>query len=189
MTRLGSWKLWRGQRRSGRRVFTVGIVLASFVGVTASPAYAPTSCPTPMTSNDVFLLSEVNGLGVTAELGSTGDSYGQLRARAGAIGAWEWFRLVCVSGTDVYAIRSVQSGRYVTAEISWTGDRNGLLRARATSIGPWERFRIPNTSSMGGVTIFSLANDRYVTTEIGRSGELRARASVAGAWERYILFW
>lgn len=172
-----------------RRVLTVVIVLVSFMGVTASPAYAPTSCPTPMTSNDVFLLAEANDLGVTAELSWTGDSYGQMRARATSIGPWEWFRLVCVSGNDVYAIRSVQSGRYVSAEISWTGDRKGLLRARATSIGPWERFRIPNTSSGGGVTIFSLANNRYVTTEIGRSNELRARASVAGAWERYILFW
>lgn len=47
----------------------------------------------------------------------------------------------------------------------------------------------PNTSAGGPVTIFSLANSRYVTTGVNRANELRARASAAGAWERYILFW
>jgi hypothetical protein len=172
-----------------RRLLMAGIVLVSFVGVTATPAYAPGSCPTPMTSNNVVFLAEANYLGVSAELSWTGDGYGQLRARATTLGPWERFRLVCVSGTDVYAIRSVESGRYVTAEISWTGDRNGLLRARATAIGPWERFRIPNTPAGGTMTILSLANNRYVTAEIGRSNELRARASAPGTWERFQLHW
>lgn len=172
-----------------RRALLVVMLMFSFVGVTATPAYAPEWCPSSMISSDFVFLANANYLAVSAEISWTGNSYGQLRARGQTLGPWERFRLVCDQGPDVYAIRSVANGRYVTAEISWTGDQNGLLRARATSIGSWERFRIPATSpSGGGFTILSLANNRYVTAEVGRSGELRARATTVGAWERYTFY-
>jgi hypothetical protein len=167
-----------------RRILLIVALVVSVLGVTATPAAAPEWCPASMTSRNVRFGSERY---VAAELSRTGDGYGQLRARTPAnnVGPWEVFRLVCVHGPNVYAIRSVANGRYVTAEISWTGNRNGLLRARATSIGPWEQFRIPNGVSI--VTLFSLANSRYVTVENGWTGDsyasLRARATAVGTWE------
>jgi hypothetical protein len=174
-----------------RRVFLVVVLLVSFVGLSATPAAAPTWCPTVMTDYPVRFSALANGQYVSAEISRTGNGYGQLRARTNPNdqGPWEVFRLVCVQGPDVYAIRSEANGRYVTAEISWTGSSNGLLRARATSVGPWEKFRIPNSALP---TIYSLANNRYVTTEINWTGSgygsLRARATVVGDWEYYVLW-
>jgi hypothetical protein len=172
-----------------RRILLIVVMIVSVLGVTATPAYAPTWCPASMTSANVRIGGERY---VAAELSWTGDRYGQLRARTPAnnVGPWEVFRLVCVDGPDVYAIKSVANGRFVSAEISWTGNRYGLLRARATTIGPWERFRIPNSGQIK--TMFSLANNRYVSAELSWTGDsyasLRARATAAGTWEHFP-FW
>lgn len=169
-----------------RRILLTVVLLVSFLGLTATPAYAPEWCPAHMISSNLRIGSDRY---VAAELSRTGDGYGQLRARTPAnnVGPWEVFRLVCVQGPDVYAIRSVANGRHVSAEISWTGNRYGLLRARATTIGPWEQFRIPNSGLIK--TIYSLANNRYVTAELSWTGDayasLRARATSAGTWEHF----
>jgi hypothetical protein len=174
-----------------RRTLLIVVVIVSFLGLVATPAYAPTWCPTSMTSSNMRIRSFGNGLGVAAELSRTGNGHGQLRARTqlNDAGPWEQFRLICVQGPDVYAIRSVHSGEYVSTEISWTGTSKNLLRARTRSIGPWEQYRIPNTAL---TTIFSLAADQYVTTEVGWTGgshgSLRARADVVGDWEYYVLY-
>jgi hypothetical protein len=171
---------------SVRRILLTVVLIVSFLGVAATPAAAPEWCPASMTSSNLRIGSERY---VAAELSWTGDRYAQLRARtpANSVGPWEVFRLVCVQGPDVYAIKSVANGRYVSAEISWTGNRYGLLRARATTIGPWEQFRIPNSGQLK--TIFSLANNRYVSAELSWTGDsyasLRARATTAGSWEHF----
>jgi hypothetical protein len=174
-----------------RRVLLVVVLLVSFVGLSATPAAAPTWCPTSMTGYPVSFSSYANGQFVTAEISAQGNGYGQLRARTAPndTGPWEVFRLVCVQGPDIYAIRSEASGKYVTTEMNFPGDDKGLLRARVTAIGAWEKYRIPNSAAP---TIYSLAAQRYVTTEVGRTGSgyaaLRARATVVGLWEYYTLW-
>ncbi|WP_143229491.1 fascin domain-containing protein [Actinophytocola xanthii] len=135
---------------------------------------------------NVTIRSLANGRLVSAELGWGGNDYGLLRARATALGAWEWFR-VCFNGSNS-TIRSLANNRYVSAEIGWGGNDYGLLRARATAVGAWERFSFASCGS-GCVTIRSTANNRLVSAELGWGGNdyglLRARATAVGAWERF----
>jgi hypothetical protein len=176
-----------------RRVLLTVVLLVSFLGITATPAAAPTWCPAEMTSRDIALKHFWLQKFVAAEISRGGDDKGLLRARTdpGQLGPWERFRLVCVQGPDVYAIRSVANGKYVTAEISWTGSREGLLRARADAIGPWERFRIGYGTV--GTPIYSLAANRYVTAEVNwtgtSQGSLRARVTAVNDWEWFNIYW
>lgn len=82
--------------------------------------------------------SLANGLYVSTELGYSGGEYGMLRARAGAIGAWEQYRLEPI-WDQLYAVKSLANGLYVSTELGYTSGWYGMLRARATSIGAWER--------------------------------------------------
>jgi hypothetical protein len=134
----------------------------------------------------VTITSRANGRLVSAELGWGGNSYGLLRARATAVGAWERFE-VCFNGSNS-TIRSLANNRYVSAELGWGGNSYGLLRARATVVAAWERFSFASCGA-DCVTIRSTANGRLVSAELGWGGNsyglLRARATAVGAWERF----
>lgn len=76
---------------------------------------------------------------VSAELGYTGGNYGQLRARAGTVGPWEWFDVCYDEAGDWFAIKG-PNGRWVSVEMGYVNGSYAMLRARATAVGPWEKF-------------------------------------------------
>lgn len=176
-----------------RRTLLIVVLSVSFLAVSAPPAAAPTWCPVEMTSRDIGIKHYWLQKFVTAEISLGGDDKGLLRARTDPdrLGPWERFRLVCVQGPDVYAIRSLANNKYVTAEISSTGSRQGLLRARADAIGSWELFRIGYGNA--GTPIYSLAANRYVTAEVNwtgtSQGTLRARVTAVNDWEWFNIYW
>ncbi|WP_037599565.1 hypothetical protein [Streptacidiphilus rugosus] len=142
-----------------------------------------TACMT----EDIAFGSPSAGKDVSAELGYTGDAYGELRARADAIGPWEQFTLCRNNRNGLYSLRSSANGKYVSAELGYTGDNYGELRARADAIGPWEQFTLEPSGA--GYAIKSNANGKYVSAELGYTGdnygELRARADAIGPWEQF----
>ncbi|GAB2723880.1 fascin domain-containing protein [Kitasatospora kifunensis] len=151
-------------------------------GDLGSTAPNETDCVTVTTP----IRSAANGQYVSAELGYTGDQYGMLRARAGAVGPWEQYNLCRNTTTNTYAIRS-SNGQYVSAELGYTGDQYGMLRARAGAVGPWEQFTFEPAAN--GYAIRSAANGQYVSAELGYTGDqygmLRARAGAVGPWEQF----
>jgi hypothetical protein len=71
-----------------------------------------------------------------------------LRARSETAFGWERFLLVSQPQTGVYALKSVQSGKFVAVENSWTGAYESLLRARSDSVGgSWERFALEHADN------------------------------------------
>ncbi|MFI7121983.1 fascin domain-containing protein [Amycolatopsis sp. NPDC049868] len=140
--------------------------------------------------NQVYMFSRDNGRYVSAELNYGGDNYAMLRARAGAIGPWEQFR-VCFH--DWYwTIQSQANGLYVAAEVRYSDDDRGMLRARSIAAGPWERFTINvDECGSGCTTIRSQDNGQLVAAEMGYSGDdygmLRARSTATGPWERFFV--
>lgn len=166
----------------------------SLTGATVGSAAAPSPGPLARAvrgphaagCSPITIRSKANGRYVSAELGYTGDSYGELRARATVVGPWERFA-VCPNGRD-WAIYSVANRHWVSAELGYPGAKYGMLRARAATIGPWERFSF-NFCGPDCVAIRSTANGRYVSAELGYTGPsygmLRARATTVAAWERF----
>lgn len=132
---------------------------------------------------NVFIVANANGLAVSAELAYPEPFTGELRARAGAIGAWELFTVCQDDVTHIIFFISQANGLAVSAEL----DFGGLLRARAGAIGAWEQFVL--VAAPPGIAIVSLANGLAVSTEIGfdepHTGALRARAGAIGPWEIY----
>ncbi|MER7753775.1 hypothetical protein [Kitasatospora sp. NPDC097643] len=133
------------------------------------------------------LKSAASGQYVSTELAYGGDSYGMLRARAGALGPWEQYNLCRNNRSGVYSIRSAANGRWVSAELAYGGDQYGELRARADVLGPWEKFTVEPVG--GNYALKSAANGQYVSAELAyggdQYGELRARAGALGPWEQF----
>jgi hypothetical protein len=200
VTRLGRRLLARG-RLTVLAVSSAGIVLTGALSW-APAAQAAQGCRLLTGSPIAFIQGDIPNFGtyqdVAAEVGWSGNGYGQLRARtpgaASGIGPWEKFELQCVNGPgEIYAIKSLANNRYVSAEVSWTGNSYGLLRARSTTIGPWEQFHIDSANGTSNrVHLQSTANGRWVSAEFGWTGssyaDLRARATSIGQWETFMMF-
>ncbi len=188
-------------RLAAASLASVVMVLASAL-TWAPAAQASQGCVLATGIPVAFVQGDIPNFGtyqdVAAEVGWSGGSYGQLRARtpgaASGIGPWERFELQCVNGPgEIYAIKSLANNLYVSAELGWTGNSYGLLRARAASIGPWEQFHIDSgLGTTNRVHIQSQANGLWVSAEFGWTGnsyaDLRARASSIGQWETFMMF-
>jgi len=194
------WALGR-PRLAAAALASVAMVLASAL-TWAPAAEASQGCRLATGISFAFVQGDIPNFGtyqdVAAEIGWTGNGYGQLRARtpgaASGIGPWEKFELQCVNGpAELYAIKSLANNKYVSAELGWKGNSYGLLRARATSIGAWEQFHIDsNNGQTNRVHIQSHANGLWVSAEFGWTGnsyaDLRARATSIGQWETFMMF-
>jgi hypothetical protein len=86
------------------------------------------------------------------------------------------------------------NGMYVSAEVNNSGDQKGKLRAVATSVTSLETFTLhtDHIDDVGYGTTISLRNEEnglYVTSEDSytgvQKGELRARGTNTGSWERF----
>ncbi|MFF0307484.1 hypothetical protein ACFYSC_08645 [Streptosporangium sp. NPDC004379] len=113
---------------------------AALVVAAPTPAHAA-GAPPSGAGQRFALLSQANGLYVSAEADDPGTDEGILRARGGLVKSWEQFTLVD-AGSGLYALRAKANGLYVTAEKDYAGGGAGMLRARASSIGSWERYRL-----------------------------------------------
>jgi len=134
-----------------------------------------------------YIQTKYGGLYVSTELGFGGNLYAMLRARATAIGAWEYYQLCYNRATGHWAIWADANSRWVSAELGDVGGQYGMLRARSGSVGPWELF-VPYSAN-GLFEFKSAANQKWVSTEFGDGGNefgmLRARSNEIGEWELY----
>ncbi|WP_242902279.1 fascin domain-containing protein [Actinomadura terrae] len=135
------------------------------------------------------LVSDANGMFVSAELGYGGGDYGMLRARASAADAWEKFALNGVDTT--WTLKSEANGKYVSAELGYGGGDYGMLRARADVADAWEKYDLYYNEAQNLYALKSQANGKFVSAELGYGGRdyamLRARAADIGAWEKFRL--
>ena len=136
------------------------------------------------------LVSNANWRWVSAEIkGYPADLTGLLRARALTRGLWEQFVFKKTSDGHV-KIQSLANKRYVTVDLGYpTTDSNyGMLRATANS-AKTSREKFDVIRGAQGCMLRSVANGKYVSAEVSYpwvlNGELRARASVPGAWEQF----
>jgi hypothetical protein len=165
-----------------------GILLT---GVSAANAF---TC-----QNRSFHLGSVAGVPtyfVSAEVGyaSSTSGYGMLRARSTTVGGWEHFRMVCQPGGTFGIIGP--NGLWVSTELQYPSFSTNVLRSRGTWFGPWEKFTFASTYEDRWVArgaLRSVAANRYVSAERDytsiRFGMLRARSSVAGQWEQFVIWW
>lgn len=89
---------------------------------------------------NVSIWANANSRYVSMEKSYGGADKYMLRARATAVGPWEYY-VVCrdwASGLTDFA--SQDTGLIVSTENTYAGGDNGMLRARATAIGPWELY-------------------------------------------------
>ncbi len=128
-------------------------------------------------SSVVSLRSHANGRYVCAESAGTQP----LIANRTAIGSWEQFDLIDLSGGNV-ALRSHANGRYVCAE-NWGTQP---LIANRTAIGLWETFQLIRNPD-GSVSLKALVNNNYVCAENAGTSWLVANRTAIGSWEQFDL--
>lgn len=176
-------------RKLGAFLAGMGLVLAALV---AWPGSARADGAPPSSAGQRWAL-EVNGYYVSAEVDSTGDDTGMLRARATTIGSWETFTLFTDQAAGAgygatISLRSEADGLYASTEMSYTGSDQYMLRARATNTGSYERYTVV---PLGGGTyaLKSVASGLYVSAEFydtgNDTGMLRARSATVGSWETF----
>jgi hypothetical protein len=129
------------------------------------------------TSTVISLRAHANNMYVTAD--NAGAS--PLIANRTAIGAWEQYDLITVSGSNI-ALRSHANNMYVTADNAGASP----LIANRTAIGQWETFQLVHNSN-GSVSLRALANNNYVTAENAGAQPLIANRTAIGAWESFDL--
>ncbi|MGV9790568.1 endonuclease/exonuclease/phosphatase family protein [Streptomyces sp. NPDC003435] len=155
--------------------------------------------PVPVTAGDKYALRSVGGGGlyVSAEVTSSGNREGLLRARTAAssldeLGSWEKFTLHTDDKGWTATLRSEANGNYVTTERNDTGSHANMLRARGTTVGEWEKLHLEKQSD-GTYALKAWTNDgyKYVTAEMQDPGDdnglLRARADSVGSWQKFQL--
>lgn len=143
--------------------------------------------PVPATSALVLRSAPVaNSLFVSAELGYTGSGYAMMRARSSSLGSWESWTKVSLPG-GLIALRNNANSKYASADPG-----TSELHASAAQIGENEVFSMTynsdGTYSLRTARLID-SNNRYVSAELGFTGstygELRARATAIGSWEKY----
>ncbi|HTF08731.1 MAG TPA: lectin, partial [Asanoa sp.] len=133
--------------------------------------------PTDPPASTVGLRSRANNLWVqAADAGAS-----PLVARGTALGAWEQFELVTLSGGNV-ALRARVNGRFVCAE---NAGANPLIANRATA-GGWETFRLIRNAN-GTVSLQATVNGRYVCADNAGAAALVANRTAIGPWEQFDL--
>ncbi|MGW7199734.1 hypothetical protein [Streptomyces chryseus] len=173
--------------------------LVALIAMSAVQAQAAEARPVPVTSSDKYALKSVGsgGLYVSAEVETSGDQQGMLRARKPVplpeqLGSWEKFTLHTDDKGWTTTLRSEANGNYVTTERNYTGSHKNLLRARGTTVGEWEKLQLEKQAD-GTYALKAWTNDgyKYVTAEVQDtgtdSGLLRARADSVGSWEKFQL--
>ncbi|BCB84718.1 DUF7910 domain-containing protein [Phytohabitans suffuscus] len=125
----------------------------------------------------VSLRARVNGRYVCAE--SAGAQ--PLIANRTAVGPWEQFDLVTVSGDNV-ALRARANGLYVCADNAGAAP----LIANRAAVGQWETFQLIRDAN-GSVSLRALANNRYVQAGNAGAGPLLAAVTAIGTWEQFDL--
>lgn len=156
---------------------------------TAVAAHADVSAQAVDCWYNVTIYANANGRWVSMEKGYGGGDYAMLRARATAIGPWEYYVVCRDSGSGYTTFASQDNQLAVSTEIGYGGGDNGMLRARASAIGPWEQYYSSSAPGGAWIALYAYANNRWVSTEIGYgggdNGMLRARATAIGPWEQY----
>jgi len=155
-----------------------GRMLKGQLALTATRPTQPVVGTTPPPGpGAVGLRSRANNLWVQA----TDTGNGPLAARGTAMGAWEQFDLVQLSGGTV-ALRARVNGRYVCAE---NAGANPLI-ANRTAVGGWETFRLIRNAN-GTVSLQATVNSRYVCADNAGANPLVANRTAIGPWEQFDL--
>jgi len=194
-----------------RRRLPEGLAAVLVVAIVGSPIAMPASgaVTQPFCLPSMTIQSRSSGRFVSAELGYAGSNYAMLRARATAVGPWEEFQLCQVPRVGAnqpvsYALRSLANGRWVVDHRSYPGSRAGELTATASSLtaaspasASREQIWLQTTTASAfrvqgpGSDLLSQTAQRWVSAELADSGGyygmLRARATVKGPWEIFIV--
>ncbi|MEV4510027.1 GDSL-type esterase/lipase family protein [Dactylosporangium sp. NPDC049525] len=125
----------------------------------------------------VSLRARVNNKYVSADNGGAAP----LIAKAAAIGPWEQFDLLDVSGGSI-ALRARVNNRYVCAENAGAQP----LIANRDAVGGWEQFQLIRNGD-GSVSLKANVNGRYVTAEQAGNASLIANRTAIGPWEKFDL--
>jgi hypothetical protein len=174
-----------------RRAILAGASLTAVLGGVVALPTAATAAPLCSNKAIVSYVNTASPRVVTVETTWAGSDYAKLRARKTSVGTNEKFQLCWYTAAGYYTVKALANNRYVTAETGYSGDWKGVLRASSTTVGIKQQFRI--TAGAGGSSEFSkmesVANGRYVSCEMTWVGDikgiLRARNTVAGAYERF----
>ncbi len=165
-----------------------GTMTGSYIGTTKWGSENGTWKAAPHETFQCKIRSLASQKFVTTELSYEGAAYKNLlRARSTAVGSWQWYTCVAI-GTDQWALRSRNNGKYVTVEASYPSSLKGLLRARATKVGKWEKFTFRAVPTCSCFALLA-SNSKFVTAELGNKGDtygiLRARSGRIGAWTKF----
>jgi hypothetical protein len=130
---------------------------------------------------------------VSTELNNSGSTNAILRARAGSAGPWEKY-LLTNNDDGTVSLMSTANGKFVSVEFNYPDNTQAVLRARTDMPGDWEKFTIVASNGTFALRSAHAFNNvkAYVSAELGYQtsyplyGELRARNTQVGDWERFV---
>jgi hypothetical protein len=135
----------------------------------------PPPPPPPPPTGVIGLRARANSRYVCAENAGAAP----LIANRTAIGPWEQFDLINLSGGNV-ALRARANGLFVSAANAGASP----LIANRTTAGSWETFQLI-TNSNGTVSLRAVVNNRYVCAENAGAASLIANRTAIGGWEQF----